>query len=153
MSLASFDELRITLCEVAGVQCPDAGEDDQGISAFTIELDGVPTSLLHRREARDTFVVATRLGRVAESDELKASRMLMESNFLMIGEPATPCVGRNSITGDFVLHFTYRLSEATGVDVYQLIIRMTELAGAWRDHLAFDSDKATGSFADSPVFA
>ena len=147
MHIPSFDELKISLCEIAGVEPPQLQEDDDGIAAFTLELDGVATSLLQYRGRPDSFILASRLGAVAPADESNASRMLMESNFLMLGEAATPCVGRNPITGDFVLHFTYRLAEASGADVYQTIVRMTELAQEWRERLSLRMDTESAGFA------
>lgn len=153
METASFEVLCASVCEIAGVDIPALSQDEYGITAFTIAIDGVVTSILHQRSAPEAIIVATRLGAVEAQDDYRACRTLMQTNFLMLGEPSAPCAGRNPVTGEFVLHFTCPLNTASGTGVYERAMRMTELALEWEQGIAPEVPAAAGDTISPTAFA
>ncbi|HVZ44817.1 MAG TPA: CesT family type III secretion system chaperone [Ramlibacter sp.] len=135
MTPVRFEGLCASLCELFGIAPPAIAEDASGVSAVTFEVDGVATSVMHIRALGDSIVIAAKLGSVGPDEELHACRAFLEANFLMAGRAASPSIGRDPATGDFVVNYARPLDTATAPDLYQAVMRMTELATQWRAHL------------------
>ena len=136
MTLNAFIELCASISTAAGIEIPDVAQDEEGLASITIEKDGVSVAVAHRSDLPGRVIVALGLGAVAEEDDYKACRILMESNFLMMGERATPCIGRNPSTREFVLHYTHQLEGTRGVEIYGSALAMIEVAKDWQRQLS-----------------
>jgi hypothetical protein len=133
MSIARFEDLCVSLCEVAAVAPPDLAQDERGFTAFTITSSGVATTIMQHRDTPDSIAIACSLGAVGDEDDHRACRAVLAINFMMLGEPMAPCVARDPVTGEFVLHYTSKLQDASGASLYQAVVRMVKAAQAWRN--------------------
>ena len=136
---SSFDVLCASFCEILGIAAPTLSMDENGITAFTIEQDGVAVSVMQPRDVPDLVVIAANLGAVDKDEDPEACRMFMEVNFLMITTPFNPCLGRNPVSGEFVLHYTQRLDHTCAYELHQAFASVVEFATKWRNGLMMRS--------------
>ncbi len=144
MTIANFDELCKGLSEIAGVTAPALTPDEQGIIAFSVHLHEVAVSVAHAPQSSPhcAFVVIE-FGDIPQDRALAAWTALLDANFLMMGESA-PCFSRNPATGQVLLQYAYPFDTATALDLYQGIVKMTDIAQRWRDDHFLDAANLAG---------
>lgn len=135
MPVSNFNALCAELCEVAGTPMPVLEQDSLGMTAFTLHLRDQAVSFMQHANRPGAAIAMISLGSVDDKDDLSTCRILMEANFLLIGESEQPCIGRSPATGEFVLHFTQKLDTASGVELFGMAQRMAGIAQGWRERL------------------
>ena len=113
MKSLSFDELCQGIFDATGRPAPELASDNGGASVVVLSVDDVDVRLLHcPTEAAGCVFVLVHFGVPEPEHELGALIALMEVNFGLMTDENGASYGRNPISGELLMQYTYPLAEA-----------------------------------------
>jgi hypothetical protein len=142
MALQNLQELCKGICASLGMPAPTLAPDPQGTVSFTLRIDDIDIDLIEIDEGDQgeagggpLLQLAVNFGAVPPGHESALLPLLLESNFLMMGENA-PAFGRDPRTGDIALQCGIALA-TTHVDaVCRALIALSDAAKKLKPALA-----------------
>lgn len=152
MATALFQSLCNDFCEAAGVAPQELTENLEGFVAFTARLKAVDVSIIHMPDSHphSAFVLVD-FGDVPPELEGPALRVLMHTNFALLGEEPVSSFSIHPVSGRVTLQATYALAGATGTGLLQAVNTLVDLALKWRAGYLLDApaqhDQTSGGTA------
>ena len=139
MALKNLQELCNGICAWLGMPAPTLVPDPLGTVSFTLRIHEIDIDLIEIGDGKDgdgpRLQLAVNFGAVAPGHESTLLPLLLESNFLMMGDNA-PAFGRDPRTGDIALQCGIALAD-TGVDaVCRTLIAFSDAAKKLKPALA-----------------
>lgn len=128
-----FEDFCRRVCAAAGVAAPRLDPEGASPPSFSIDYRGVRIGLV-QASAEDTAaaVMLVDFGPPPVQRQAEAFRVLLESNFLMLGE-RSPAFGLDPTTGHVMYHQGFRLTEADPGGLGRSLGAITEAVARWRD--------------------
>jgi hypothetical protein len=140
MSMASFEDVCTSLCELIGVEPPLLQPDAMGAVGFTVTYRQAVVAFEQAQFGSDAGLVMTvEFGAPPPEQELEVLRHLLDANFLMGGAGA-PAFERDPASGRISLRRSLLLSQVAVQDLYGDIAEAAEAVAQWRDAHFLDDD-------------
>lgn len=128
-----FESFCRQVCAAAGVAAPRLETEGAMPPSISIDYQGVRIGLV-QAGAQDTAsaVMLVDFGPPPVERQAEAFRVLLESNFLMLGE-RSPAFGLDPTTGHVIYHQGFRLAEADPEGLGRSLGAITDAVARWRD--------------------
>lgn len=135
MTIATFEDLCSSLCELEGSPAPTLERDEDGNLAIALTVDDVDVTLAHEPAHSNTAFLFAAIGPLPPGDELGACRTLMGINAALLQDGGT-CFSRNPQTGELLLQSSYAFADGTSEEAYGRIRELAATARRSRHQLA-----------------
>ena len=156
MAVASFQVLCEGVCEIFGVTPPPLQPDANGLTGFTLQLQGVDISVVEAPTGpggpSPAALVLVEFGVPPPERELQTWHALLDANFLMLDANA-PSFSRNPMTGEVVLQHACTLHDTTCEDLCGRLLAIAEVAVRWRRDYFLGEPPSGPVAAPGPVHA
>jgi hypothetical protein len=142
MALKNLQDLCSGICDSLGVPAPNLAADPLGTVSFTLRIQDIDIDLIELAEgAPDVdsegprLQLAVSFGAVPPGHESALLPLLLESNFLMMGENA-PAFARDPRTGDIALQCGIALADTDVDAVCRALVALSDAARKLKPALA-----------------
>lgn len=130
---SDFEDFCRQLCAAAGLAMPGLGAEGGTPPALGISYHGVEIGLV-QASAQDASaaVMLVDFGPAPAQRQAEVFRVLLESNFLMLGERA-PAFGINPASGHVVYQHGFRIADADPQALCAQLGTLTAAVARWRE--------------------
>lgn len=130
---SEFKDFCHRLCEAAGVAMPRLDRDGGTPPALGIDYHGVQIGLVQAStQDASAAVMLVDFGPAPAQRQAEVFRVLLESNFLMLGERA-PAFGINPASGHVVYQHGFRIADADPQALCAQLDTLTATVMRWRE--------------------